>query len=193
MFAVEDLVVQSKSRHWILVNNKRLVNKRDSVGRLDRQSSVVQLDEEELLILLRRHAIRIVNVRGREKIFPAEQFAVNPHRDSQAGQMLVLQGRKIPSVAVPQLGLSKAPRHGLFLKRDKMRRDVSIQCPAFAQNGVYSPTTSRNRGYPYPAGFNESCGFLVRKRGVYPNVVLPWDVTDLREHVNCDRCRRSLS
>jgi hypothetical protein len=126
VFAVEDLVVQSKSRHWILVNNKRLVNKRDSVGRLDRQSSIVQLDEKELLILFWRHAIRIVNMRGREKVFPVKEFAVNPHRDTQAGKMLVLQRGEVPSIAVPKLALLKRPRRSLFRKGNKMRRDVAV-------------------------------------------------------------------
>ena len=88
---------------------KAIVEDHDFIRGLGRDAAVVELDKEELFVLLGIIAEAVVEGRGGEEILAAVFFAITIRDAAKTLQISVLDCGKLPSVAIPALGLMEVP------------------------------------------------------------------------------------
>jgi hypothetical protein len=88
---------------------KAIVEDHDFVRGLGRDATVVELDKEELFVLLRIVAEGVVEGRGGEEILAAVSFAITIRDAAKTLKISVFDCGKLPSVAIPALGLMEVP------------------------------------------------------------------------------------
>jgi hypothetical protein len=88
---------------------KAIVEDHDFVRGLGRDATVVELDKEELFVLFWIVAEAVVEGRGCEEILAAVFFAITIREASKTLKISVLDCGKLPSVAIPALGLMEVP------------------------------------------------------------------------------------
>lgn len=88
---------------------KAIVEDHDFVRGLGRDTTVVELDKEELFVLLGIVAKAVVEGRGGKEILAAVFFTITIREASKTLKISVLDCGKLPSVAIPALGLMKVP------------------------------------------------------------------------------------
>lgn len=88
---------------------KAIVEDHDFVRGLGRDTTVVKLDKEELFVLFWIVAEAVIKGRGGEEICAAVFFAITIREASKTLKISVLDCGKLPSVAIPALGLMEVP------------------------------------------------------------------------------------
>ena len=88
---------------------KAIVEHHDFVSGLGRDATVVELDKEELFVLLGIVAEAVVEGRGGKEILAAVSFAITIREAAKTLQISVFDCGKLPSVAIPPLGLMEVP------------------------------------------------------------------------------------
>jgi len=88
---------------------KAIVEDHDFIRGLGRDAAVVELDKEKLFVLLGIIAETVVERCGGEEILAAVFFAITICEASKTLKISVLDCGKLPSVAIPALGLMEVP------------------------------------------------------------------------------------
>lgn len=88
---------------------KAIVEDHDFIRGLGRDAPVVKLDKEELFVLFWIVAETVVEWRGGEEILAAVFFTITIREASKTLKISVLDCRKLPSIAIPALGLMEVP------------------------------------------------------------------------------------
>jgi hypothetical protein len=88
---------------------KAIVEDHDFVRGLGRDTTVVKLDKEELFVLLGIVAEAVVEGRGSKEICAAVFFTITIREASKTLKISVLDCGKLPSIAIPALGLMEVP------------------------------------------------------------------------------------
>jgi hypothetical protein len=97
---------------------KAIVKDHDFVRGLDCDATVVELDKEELFALLWIVTEAIVEGRGCEEIVAVVYKAVAICLTTLTSQISVLDGFKVPSVAIPALRLFEGPFAGKYIRAE---------------------------------------------------------------------------
>jgi len=97
---------------------KAIVEDHDFVRGLDRDATVVEFDKEELFVLFWIVTEAIVEGRGCEEIVSVVYKAVAISHTTLTAQISVLDGFKIPSVAIPALRLFERPFAGKYIRAE---------------------------------------------------------------------------